>query len=82
MVGGCARHLDVDGLLVSGFQLGRGYELVAYDAHCRAQGLALVERWSTWDRDPLDERPSYAVSVHRRTGGTVPGETPAGAVVR
>ena len=35
----------------------------------RAAGLTLVERWATWDRDPLDPTvlPVYAVSVHRRS---------------
>jgi len=64
LVAGCARHLRADGLLVAGFSLDRGYGLAAYDADCRAAGLVLVERWSTWDRDPPGD-PSYAVSVHR-----------------
>lgn len=67
VVAGCARHLANDGLLVSGFQLGRGYELDAYDADCLAAGLVLAERWSTWDRDPIGADPAYAVSVHRRS---------------
>ncbi|MEX0800898.1 MAG: hypothetical protein WD379_06760 [Dehalococcoidia bacterium] len=29
-------------------------------------GLALAERWSTWDRDAWDTGNDYAVSVHRR----------------
>ena len=66
VVGGCARHLAADGLLVCGFQLGRGYELADYDRHCRAAGLELVERWATWDRDTLEDPPTYAVSVHRQ----------------
>lgn len=66
LVGGCARHLDPGGLLVAGFSLDRGYGLAAYDAACRNAGLELVERWSTWDRDPVDPSSDYAVSVHRR----------------
>lgn len=66
VVDGCARHLNSVGLLVTGFQLGRGYDLAAYDADCHKAGLVLVERWSTWARDPLDDYPSYAVSVHRQ----------------
>ena len=31
-----------------------------------AAGLALAERWSTWDREPY-EGGGYAVSVHRPT---------------
>ena len=74
LVAGCARHLGAGGLLVAGFSLDRGYGLEAYDAACRGAGLALVERWSTWDREPFDPRspgqgaepPAYAVSVHHR----------------
>lgn len=65
LVAGCARHLRPDGLLVAGFQLGRGYELDEYDADATAAGLELVERFATWDREPLPEDPDYAVSVHR-----------------
>jgi len=65
LVAGCARHLVLEGLLVVGFGLGRGYELTTFDDDCRAAGLAPVERWSTWDRSPLADDSSYAVSVHR-----------------
>lgn len=66
VVAGCARHVAAGGLLVAGFSLDRGYDLAAYDAHCSAAGLAPAERWSTWDRRPLEAPPAYAVSVHRR----------------
>ncbi len=66
LVAGCARHLAPAGSLVAGFQLGRGYEVDAYDADCAAAGLDLAERWSTWDRDPFPGDGGYAVSVHRR----------------
>jgi len=62
LVAGCARH--VGGVLVAGFQLDRGYTIEDYDAHCAAAGLELVERFSTWDRQPF-EGGAYAVSVHR-----------------
>lgn len=65
VVAGCARHVAPGGVLVCGFQLGRGYELDEYDAHCTAAELALVERFATWDRDPFPGDGSYAVSVHR-----------------
>ena len=63
-----ARHLEPSGLLVAGFQLGADrYGLDAYDAHAAVAGLELVDRWSTWDREPFDSTDaSYAVSVHRR----------------
>ena len=64
LVGGCARHVGALGSLVAGFQLGRGYALADYDAHCSAAGLVLVERFATWDREPFAAG-DYAVSVHR-----------------
>lgn len=67
LVAGCARHVGRGGLLVAGFSLGRGYEVDEYDAHCRAAGLDLAERWATWDREPfVDGASAYAVSVHVR----------------
>jgi len=65
LVAGAARHLRRGGVLISGFQLDRGYSLETYDLHCAANGLELVERFATWDRQPF-EGGSYAVSVHRR----------------
>ena len=75
LVAGAARHVAPAGLLVAGFQLGRGYELDEYDAHCAATGLTLERRFATWDRDPFPGDGSYAVSVHRRpgAGGGEPG---------
>lgn len=64
VVEGCARHLD--GVLVAGFQLDRGYGIDDYDAHCDAAALELVERFATWDRQPFAGG-DYAVSVHRRS---------------
>ena len=62
-----ARHLVPNGLLIAGFQLmPRRLTIRRYDAIADDAGLALVERWSTWDRDAWDERSDYAVSVHRR----------------
>ncbi len=74
VVAGCARHLSEGGLLVAGFQLGRDYEVATYDTDCQAAGLALVERWATWDRDPFDPAADYAVSVHRRRRGHRSGQ--------
>ena len=51
--------------LVAGFTLTRGYGLDDYDAHCVAAGLALAERWATWDREPWAAGGDYAVSVHQ-----------------
>jgi SAM-dependent methyltransferase len=62
-----AAHLGAGGLLVAGFQLGRGYALPDYDDHCSAAGLVLEARWATWDREPYAGG-DYAVSVHRQAG--------------
>lgn len=63
-----ARHLAPEGVVISGFQLGQGYDLDGYDADCRAAGLALVERFATWEGTPYVPGAGYAVSVHRRVG--------------
>jgi hypothetical protein len=55
-----------EGVLVAGFQLGRGYDLASYDAHCNAAGFVLAERYATWDREPFAAG-DYAVSVHHPT---------------
>ena len=66
LVSGCARHVVPHGLLIAGFQLGRGYELADYDSHAMAARLELADRFSTWDADPMPGDGGYAVSVHRR----------------
>jgi SAM-dependent methyltransferase len=65
LVAGCARHVGPGGALVAGFQLGRGYDVDAYDADCGAAGLVLEARWATWDGAAFPGDGSYAVSVHR-----------------
>jgi SAM-dependent methyltransferase len=65
LVASCAKHVRPGGALVAGFQLDRGYGLGDYDPACAAAGLALADRWATWDRAPFDQG-GYAVSVHRR----------------
>ncbi|MBC6450504.1 class I SAM-dependent methyltransferase [Actinokineospora xionganensis] len=62
LVAGVARH--VGRLLVAGFSLDRGYTVADYDAHAKAAGLSLVERFATWDREPFSGG-DYAVSVHK-----------------
>jgi SAM-dependent methyltransferase len=62
-----ARHLRADGVIVAGFQLLRGrLSLECYDELVTNAGLALVERWSTWERDAYTDGDDYAVSVHRK----------------
>ncbi|MCU1458269.1 MAG: SAM-dependent methyltransferase [Actinomycetia bacterium] len=66
LVSGCAAHVEPGGALVAGFQLGRGYGIAEYDAHCAAEGLELEGRWSTWSAAPFTDTSDYAVSLHRR----------------
>ncbi|GGJ79285.1 SAM-dependent methyltransferase [Pilimelia anulata] len=71
-----AAHLAPGGALVSGFGLRpeelplteAPVDLPAYDGWCAAAGLALAERYATWDGDPYAGGP-YAVSVHRPAPG-------------
>ncbi|MBJ7609104.1 MAG: class I SAM-dependent methyltransferase [Candidatus Dormibacteraeota bacterium] len=65
LVAACARYLAASGALVCGFQCGRAYEVTDYDDHCRAAGLELAARWSTWERAPFRKGANYAVSLHR-----------------
>ncbi|MCH8814089.1 MAG: SAM-dependent methyltransferase, partial [Chloroflexi bacterium] len=61
-----ARHLSTGGVLVAGFQLQPGrLSLDRYDELAAFAGLALTERWATWDCDPWIPGGAYAVSVHR-----------------
>jgi SAM-dependent methyltransferase len=61
-----AAHLAPGGLLVAGFTLEPGgLSVEGYDDLCRANGLELADRWSTWDRAPFRLPADYQVSVHR-----------------
>lgn len=68
LVQACAAHVAPGGKMVAGFQLQQDYDLADYDAVCALEGLELVHRWSTWDRQPFGADPTYAVSVHQRPG--------------
>jgi SAM-dependent methyltransferase len=59
-----AHHLVPSGHLVAGFSLGGPYGLDEYDQDCLAAGLALSERFATWEGDPWADGGDYAVSVH------------------
>ncbi len=61
-----ARHVAADGVVLAGFVLepGDGLGLDDWDAWCAGEGLALAERWATWDGDTYAGG-DYAVSVHR-----------------
>lgn len=68
LIKACAGHVAAGGAMVAGFQLDRGYRLHDYDAACTVAGLALAQRWSTWEREPFVHGGPYAVSVHRHPG--------------
>ena len=71
VVANMARHLTPGGLLIAGFQIVPDQLTIErYDEMASLVGLALAERWSTWDRDAWDARHDYAVSVHRRDTGS------------
>jgi SAM-dependent methyltransferase len=66
VVANMARHLAPNGVLIAGFQLQRGrLSIERYDEIASDAGLALAERWSTWDCGPWQASDTYAVSVHR-----------------
>ncbi len=72
-VAAMAAVLRPDGMLVCGFGLDPAHlplddapvSLSGYDAWCDAAGLALEQRFATWEGAPFDEG-GYHVSVHRR----------------
>ena len=67
VVANMARQLEPGGLLIAGFQITAGQlSIERYDEIAGLAGLALAERWSTWDRDDWNGHGDYAVSVHRR----------------
>ena len=65
VVANMARHVAPGGHLIAGFQLGRSFGIVAYDAAAAEAGLERVERFSTWDGAAWTAGDDYAVSVHR-----------------
>ena len=67
VIANLAGHLAPGGALVAGFSLRPGQLTVEeYDALAAAHSLTLVERWSTWDRQPWNPAGDYQLSVHRR----------------
>jgi SAM-dependent methyltransferase len=69
VIANLARHLAPGGVLIAGFQLrAGGFGIDQYDAAAAAAGLALGERWATWDRQPWRPGGDYAVSAHRAAG--------------
>jgi SAM-dependent methyltransferase len=69
VVSNVSRHLTGGGLSIAGYSLQPGgFAVDDHDALGAAAGLALQDRWSTWDRDDFVPGSTYAVSVHRRVG--------------
>jgi SAM-dependent methyltransferase len=67
VIANAARWLAPGGRLVAGYSIRPGgLHPAAHDAHARAAGLELEDRWATWDRRPWSPGGDYAVSVHRR----------------
>ena len=61
-----AAHLRPDGFAVIGFAAGRGYELPDFDRHATAAGLAVEQRFATWDLRPWRADSGFSVTVLRR----------------
>jgi SAM-dependent methyltransferase len=69
VVANAARWLSPGGRLVTGYSLQPGgFGPTQHDALAARAGLALQDRWSTWDRRPYSAGDRYAVAVHRREG--------------
>ena len=61
-VAACARHLEPGGRLINGFQLVPGGPTLAeLDRWAAASGLALEDRFATWERAPLSADGSICV---------------------
>jgi len=66
LVQSCGSHVAAGGRMIGGFELNHGYDVAEYDAASSSAGLALEDRWSSWDREPFLPDSTYAVSVHVR----------------
>lgn len=61
-----ASHVSDDGALVLGFRLDWHYGLPDLDADLAAAGLAVEQRFATWDLRPLTSASDFAVTIARR----------------
>lgn len=61
-----AAHMVRGGLVIAGFQIGRGLDLIDYDEAADAAGLRALWAYSTWDGDPFIDGGGYVVRVHER----------------
>ncbi|KAA1421764.1 class I SAM-dependent methyltransferase [Nocardioides humilatus] len=69
-----AAHAHARGLVMVGFGLDAAHlpascpvtPLADYDAAMAAAGLAVRDRWSTWEGEPFTDDAGYVVTVHAR----------------
>lgn len=66
LVKACVKHVVQGGILIAGFELGRGCDIDDFDCDCNSAGATLEDRWATWERQPYSAKSTYAVSVYRR----------------
>lgn len=74
LVARVATHVAEGGVLVAGFSTGwegREYPVARYDAHLRAAGHEVVERFSTWEGAAYADGDGYAVTVSRSSSASV-----------
>lgn len=65
-----ADHLETGGLLVAGFQIGRGGpDAAGWDRLTGDASFVTVERHGGWHREPWDPAGGYIVAVHRLASG-------------
>ncbi|MGH3471251.1 MAG: class I SAM-dependent methyltransferase [Nocardioidaceae bacterium] len=60
-----ARHARPDGAVVVGFGLDRGYPLADFDADLLTAGLAIEQRFATWDLRAFQPDSPFAVTIAR-----------------
>ena len=66
VIANMAAHVEPNGLLIAGFQLGRGLSVDAYNMAAAESGLKPCEHWSSWDCEEPSSDSDYAVLVHRK----------------
>lgn len=63
------RAVRAEGQIVLGFGLDKGYTIDLFDADLEAAGLAVEQRFSTWDLRPFGPDSDFAVTIVRATSG-------------
>lgn len=54
------------GRAIVGFGAGRGWEVADFETTAREAGLTVVQRYSTWDLRPFDDKSQFLVAVLER----------------